>query len=109
AAGHGGAVPTAPDRSGQPFIAHQPVDGACRDVVAVSAQVHGHLPATVETFGGADGLTQSVRQMCIGDGPAGWRSSFPVPIRAWGDLDATLGEHGADRLGPRVLVHASGR
>src|SRR5690606_6057286 len=33
----------------------------------------------------------------------GWRSGFPVPIRAWGDLDATLGEHGADRLDPVSL------
>ncbi len=90
AAGDRSTIPAPTSHTGQALVAHQPIHRVLADLVALVAQVHGHLAAPVQPLRGADGAEQCIRDMRVGDGPFRRRSGFPVPVRAWGDLDGPL-------------------
>ena len=81
-------------------ITHQAICGAERDLVALPAKPVGHLPATVEPFGGALDVEQRVAEHRVGhrSGSDGAVGLPPGPVGPRGDPAAVLGEHPAGRL-----------
>jgi hypothetical protein len=96
---HGGPHAFAAPDPVHGLVAHQPIDGAERDVVAGPAQERGHLPSAIQAFWGAAGCEQRVEDHRIRHGSGGRaRTAFPRPIGPRGDPAAVLAEHGAGRL-----------
>ena len=93
----------ASDDAAEAFVSHQTVDGARGGGVSGPAQVADHLAAAIGPLGLADGVPQCIGEMGIVDGASRRWRGLPVAVGTWGDLDALLGEHAADRLDPVVL------
>jgi hypothetical protein len=98
--GDRGAVPAAAAGTDQAEFAHQPLDGAPGDRMALPAYFGMHLAGAVDPVVLRMHALDHRGGCCVGDRPRrGWPGSVRV-VGARGDLRAGLGEDCADRLDP---------
>jgi len=93
-----GPLPAAPADSCEPVGAHQPLDRASGHRNALAVELQPHLPRPVDAPVRGEHATDLDQQRGVAARPAGGQLVAPLVIGRRGDLDAVLGEHGADRL-----------
>lgn len=88
-------------------LPYEPIYRAERHLMALPAQIPGHLPVAIHFFRRALQITQPILQIGIGDIAVGWWPSPGFAVGPWRNLHSVCSQHTADRLDAMTLRYWS--